>query len=144
MEGVKTIWFSSFLQELSNGSGANRTVCATIAKEASVKPGLQNLFSTLSILLLVTASQSGAQTPHRDNRPGTASIGGRVTIGGAPAANALVMVMEVDPQSRGESFGDESQQRAFVKVRTDSDGRYRVTGLTEGAYRICAISKAYV
>src|SRR5262249_15110928 len=45
---------------------------------------------------------------------------------------------------RGDSFGAESQQRAFVKVRTDGDGRYRVTGLTEGAYMISALSKAYV
>src|SRR5262249_25165180 len=80
----------------------------------------------------------------RDNRPRTASIGGHVTVGGAPAANALVMVMEVDPQSRGGAFGDESQQRVFVTVRADGAGRYRVTGLTEGAYQICAISKAYV
>jgi len=54
------------------------------------------------------------------------------------------MVTEVDPRSRGDSFGAESQQRAFDKVRTDGDGRYRVTGLTEGAYMISALSKAYV
>ena len=66
-----------------------------------------NLFSTLSILLLIAVGRSSAQTPQRDNRPRAASIGGRVTVGGAPAANALVTVAEVDPQSGGAWFGAE-------------------------------------
>src|SRR5262245_40737338 len=103
-----------------------------------------NFISALSILLLIAAAQSSAQAPQRDSRPRAASIGGRVTVGGAPAANALVMVMEVDPPSRGSSPGGESRQRAFIKLRTDSDGRYRVTGLAEGDYMINALSKAYV
>jgi hypothetical protein len=103
-----------------------------------------NLFSTLSILLLIAVGRSSAQTPQRDNRPRAASIGGRVTVGGAPAANALVTVAEVDPQSGGAWFGAESPQGATIEVRTDSDGRYRVTGLTEGSYVIRALSRAYV
>jgi len=108
-----------------------------------MKPSLLNLFSALSVLLLIAVSQPGAQTPQRDNRPRTASINGRVTIGGAPAANSFVVVMEVDPRSRDASIGADSQQRALVKVRTDNDGRYLVTGLTEGSYMISALSKAY-
>src|SRR5262245_22931274 len=99
-----------------------------------------NFISALSILLLVAFNQSvlwaGAQTPQRDNRPRTASIGGRVTVGGAPAANALVMVTEVDPPSGGSGPGGESRQRAFIKLRTENDGRYRATGLAEGDYMI--------
>ena len=60
-----------------------------------MKPGLLTLFSILPILLLIAVGQSNAQTPQRDNLPRTASIGGRVTVGGAPAANALVVVSEV-------------------------------------------------
>jgi hypothetical protein len=45
-----------------------------------MKPCLLNLFSVLSILLLAVAGRSSAQTPQRDNRPHTASIGGRVTV----------------------------------------------------------------
>ena len=100
----------------------------------------------LSITLLAVFTIAIAQTPQRDSRPRTASISGRVTVGGAPTANALVMVAEVDPQSRAvwpASSNNESRQRAFIKVRTDGDGRYRVTGLTEGAYLIRALSKAY-
>jgi hypothetical protein len=109
-----------------------------------MKPGLLNLFSISSILLLIAAAQSNAQTPQRDTRPRTASIGGRVIVGGAPAANALVMIMEVDPPSGGASPGGESRQRAFAKVRTDGDGRYRVGGFAEGNYMVYALSKAYV
>src|SRR5262249_2554742 len=71
-------------------------------------------------------ASAAARQPAADNRPRTASISGRVTVGGAPAANATVMVAEVDPRSRGnwpEDFGGVSQQRAFIKVRTDGDGR---------------------
>jgi protocatechuate 3,4-dioxygenase beta subunit len=99
-----------------------------------------------SIALLFVISVAGAQTPQGDNRPRTVSIGGRVTVGGSPAANALVMVAEVDPRSRTTwpaSPNNESQQRAFIKVRTDGDGRYQVAGLTGGAYMIRALSKAY-
>ena len=109
-----------------------------------MKPGPLTLFSILPILLLVAVGQSNGQTPQRDNRPRTASIGGRVTVGGAPAANALVVVAEGDLRTRGVRAGSESPQGATVEVRTDSDGRYRVTGLAEGTYVIRALSKAYV
>jgi protocatechuate 3,4-dioxygenase beta subunit len=109
-----------------------------------MKFSLLNLVSISSILLLIAVSQSIAQTSKRDDRPRTASIGGRVTVGGAPAANAMVTVAEVDPQMRGEWAGFESPRGETVEARTDSDGRYRVTGLAEGAYVIRALSKAYV
>jgi len=111
-----------------------------------MKLSLFNLLSALPILWLFAGSQSGAQTPQlqHDNHPRTASIGGRVTIGGAPAVNALVMVIEVDPKMQDVSSGDDSPQHAFVKIRTDGDGRYRVTGLAEGTYIIHALSKVYL
>jgi hypothetical protein len=105
---------------------------------------LLNLFSALPIMLLVTVTLSCAQSIQRDNRSGAASIRGRVTIGGAPAANALVMVMEVDPKTRDRGFGNQLQQGAFVKIRTENDGRYRVTGLPQGSYLVNALSNAYV
>src|SRR5262245_8108075 len=102
---------------------------------------------SFSIVLFLILSVANAQTPQRDNRPRTASIGGRVTVGGAPAANALVMVAEVDPRSRTTwpaSSDNESRQRAFIRVRTGGDGRYYVTGLAEGAYLVRALSGAFV
>src|SRR5262245_54467457 len=117
---------------------------------------LLNLFSVVSATILlaicpfneqVIAQTSQGNSKKTDNRPRTASIGGRVTVGGKPAANATVLVMEVDPKLRGdytEAFERWTRQYAFIKVRTDGDGRYQVTGLTEGAYLIRALSSAYV
>jgi hypothetical protein len=117
---------------------------------------LFNLLSRVSTTILIVVClfgwQVNAQTSPRtnqvaDNRPRTASIGGRVTVGGKPAANAMVLVMEVDPRSRGDWYGGSDggpQKRAFIKVRTDGDGRYQVTGLPEGFYMVRALSKAYV
>src|SRR5262249_27209999 len=57
-----------------------------------------------------------------------------------------VMVAEVDPKLKNwwpvRSINN-PEQRAFSKARTNGDGRYRVTGLTEGAYMIRALSKAH-
>jgi hypothetical protein len=105
-----------------------------------MKLSLRNLFSALSILLLCAVAQSNAQSPRRDARPRTASIGGRVTVGGAPAVNALVTVAEADSRWAGV----ESPEGASFEVRTDGDGRYRVSGLAEGAFVIRALSAAYV
>jgi hypothetical protein len=111
-----------------------------------MKPGLLTLFSALPILLLVAAGQSGAraiaQTPKRDNRPRTASISGRVTIAGKPAANAVITVVESDLKpGAGES---EPRIPLQAKARTDGDGRYLVGGLAEGRYVVGAMLKAFV
>src|SRR5262245_16425369 len=111
-----------------------------------MKPGLLTLFSTLSILLLVVAGQSGAraiaQTPQRDNRPRTASVSGRVTIAGKPAANAVITVMETNLKPVA---GDSDLRIPLqAKTRTDGDGRYLVGGLAEGRYVVSAMLKAFV
>src|SRR5262245_58321705 len=107
-----------------------------------MKHRLFNSFSALPILLLVALNKPQAQSIQHDNRPRTGSLSGRVTVGGAPAANALVMVMEVDPSNPW--YRSDLQQSAFIKVRTDESGLYRITGLPQGSYVINALSKAYV
>lgn len=106
-----------------------------------MKPRLLSILLSPPILLLFQAGQLVAQAPQHDDRPRTASIAGLVTVGGAPAANALVTVTEDYPRPGSE--GGQLRQPA-IKVRTDGDGRYRVSGLAEGAYTIRALSKAYV
>ena len=111
-----------------------------------MKPSLLNLFSTLSILLLAAFSQSvsraSAQTPQRDSRPRAASIAGRVTIAGKPAANAVITVVETDLKS---DAGESGLRIPFqAKTRTDGDGRYLVSGLPEGRYVVSAMLKAFV
>jgi len=111
-----------------------------------MKPGLLTLFSPLPILLLVAVGQSGAsasaQTPQRDNRPRTASVSGRVTIAGKPAANAVITVVETDLKpGAGES---DLRIPLQAKARTDGDGRYLAGGLAEGRYVVSAMLKAFV
>src|SRR5215831_4855865 len=111
-----------------------------------MKPGRLTLFSSLSILLLIAAGQSGAranaQTPQRDNRPRTASVSGRVTIAGKPAANAVITVVETNLKpGAGES---ELRIPLQAKTRSDSDGRYLVGGLAEGRYVVSAMLNAFV
>ncbi len=113
-----------------------------------MRPRLLNLISGLWILLLIPASQSRAQPQQRDNRPGTASISGRVTVSGKPAANATVKVVEVQ-QRRGREFfstsvPNETRGPNTFRAVTDASGRFSVTGLAAGSYQISADSKAYV
>src|SRR5215475_13843989 len=117
-----------------------------IAKEAPVKPRLFNLFIALSILLLVAVSQPSAQTQQRDNRPRTASISGRVTIAGKPAVNAAITIAETDLKPDGvlTAGGLDSRIPFSAKARTDGDGRYLVTGLTEGHYDVSVGLNAFI
>src|SRR5262249_24087708 len=111
-----------------------------------MKPNLLNLFSTLSILLLIAVIQSNAQTPQRDNRPRTASVSGRVTIAGNPSVNAAITVVETDlkPDAVLAAGGSDNRIPFSAKVRTDGDGRYLITGLAEGLYVVSAVLKAFV
>ncbi|MBO0719348.1 MAG: carboxypeptidase regulatory-like domain-containing protein [Blastocatellia bacterium] len=101
-------------------------------------------FSAIPVLLLIALGQTYAQSTQADNRPRTASLSGRVTIGDKPAANAPVMVMETDPKYPRSVYAIEQQHGVYIKVRSDSDGRYSVTGLPPGAYMITALSNAYL
>jgi hypothetical protein len=77
------------------GETISKMMFVVKTKETRMRLSLLNLFSVLAILLLAAVDQASAQAQQRDNRPRTASIGGRVSLGGAPAANALVMMVEV-------------------------------------------------
>jgi protocatechuate 3,4-dioxygenase beta subunit len=93
-------------------------------------------------LLLIAVYQSSAQAPQRDNRPRTASVSGRVTIAGKPAANAVITVTETDLEPDAGESGLRIPLQA--KTRTDGDGRYLVGGLAEGRYVVSAMLKAFV
>jgi protocatechuate 3,4-dioxygenase beta subunit len=113
-----------------------------------MKPRLLNCASTLSLLILIAVSQSSAQTPQRNNRPRTASISGRVTVGGAPASNVPLRIVEINRRSEGEreviAGSTLTKEPAIFVVRTDVDGRYRVADLAAGTYQINVNSKVHV
>ena len=95
------------------------------------------------ILLLFFAVPALAQSP-ADARARTASIAGRVTIGGGPAVNAIVTIEENRRERTAAAQGGPIRPRIYAKVRTDGAGRYRATGLAEGAYVVTALSRAFV
>src|SRR5215510_14224298 len=104
--------------------------------------------SIISILMIVPFVQASAQIQRRDgqkpdNRPRTASISGRITIAGQPAANAKVAITEVKDrnvtgiQDVSVALGGLNGGEDYSAL-TDADGRYRVTSLPEGKYVVRA------
>ncbi|HKC87254.1 MAG TPA: carboxypeptidase regulatory-like domain-containing protein [Blastocatellia bacterium] len=104
--------------------------------------------SIISILMIVPFVQASAQIQRRDgqkpdNRPRTASISGRITIAGQPAANAKVAITEVKDrnvtgiQDVSVALGGLNVGEDYSAL-TDADGRYRVTSLPEGKYVVRA------
>lgn len=102
--------------------------------------------SLLLVLISLSFHLAFAQIPQRDARSRTASVSGRVTIAGKPAANAVLTIEEFIRGSGAAKVlpGGIIQPRIFVKARTGGDGRYRITGLAAGHYSIRALSNAYV
>ncbi len=113
-----------------------------------MKLGLLNLFSALSILLLISTNQSTAQTPQRDKRPRTASISGRVTINGKPAANVRVILNSWKGYTSLSMLGglifDRTSAGGDYVALTDADGRYRMANLPEGGYELRVMLRAYI
>src|SRR5262245_8142028 len=80
-----------------------------------------------------------SQTPAPDIRPRTASISGRVTIGGQPAVGKKVLVADVKTGWGTPDIGSGgggTQGRKYLSVVTDADGRYRLAGLPSGDYEV--------
>jgi Carboxypeptidase regulatory-like domain len=103
----------------------------------------------VTITVLMSAwLQAFAQAPDRDFRPRTASLSGRVTVEGKPSANITITATE-DPQGIKEARifslgGLEFVDPYFYKTTTDSEGRYQITGLPAGNYRISPQAPAHV
>ncbi len=102
---------------------------------------------TLCVLLLA-AVQAAAQVRPPDNRPRNSLISGRVTLGGNPLQNKIVLVTEIPERNRQEagdvSFSFGGSSAAAYSARTDADGRYRITGLPAGKYEVHPQAGAYV
>lgn len=102
--------------------------------------GPLKLISVLAVLLWAPAGQIHAQTPQRNNRPRTASIGGRVTLTRKPAANAKLIITEINlDKSNSMMMTEGGRAREVYNAITDADGRYRVLNLPEGKYEVQAL-----
>ncbi|HEY8462395.1 MAG TPA: carboxypeptidase-like regulatory domain-containing protein, partial [Blastocatellia bacterium] len=95
-----------------------------------------NLF-TSSIVLSLLLFAAGFHAPARAQRQGdsgAASISGRVTIEGKPAPGVVVVVTGINGAADAGKLSD----------TTDSEGRFKVTGLKPGEYEITPQSHVFV
>src|SRR5262249_15982260 len=96
------------------------------------------LMITLVASLLVSGASSYAQNPAVSK--GNATVSGRITIGGQPAAGIKALL-----KKRGDQVVDSgAAQMPAATATTDADGRFRFTNLAAGAYRISVFSLAHV
>jgi protocatechuate 3,4-dioxygenase beta subunit len=86
----------------------------------------------LSLTLILSAVCMG-QAPQPTPKDTSASISGRVTIGGKPAGGITITA------SISTSFMD---ARIAAKTITDEEGNYRLTGLTAGTFKIVPVAKS--
>jgi protocatechuate 3,4-dioxygenase beta subunit len=70
-------------------------------------------------------------------KTGTGTISGRVTIGDKPARGVAVLLL---PAQQNELLS----QRHRAQAKTDAEGRYRLTGLPAGSFKIAAAAREYV
>lgn len=91
---------------------------------------MRNVFSLSAILLLCILINISVF--------GQATVSGRVTIGSQPAAGVEVMLTSSDPRVLNNN------PPPPLNALTDSEGRYRLTNVPAGGYRISAYAPAYV
>jgi len=89
------------------------------------------------LMLLLTGPASFAQNPALDKA--NAKIAGQITIEGLPATGVAVLLKKGDGLDGSGAIHSPS-----LTATTDADGRYRITNLTRGLYRITVYAPAYV
>jgi Carboxypeptidase regulatory-like domain len=99
---------------------------------------LKRLLYSFLILATATLLQSSSQTCGQTSDPkskSTGSISGRVTLGGSAAEGIPVVAVS------GQTVNRRDAAARFV---TDSEGRYRLSGLAPGQYQIWAVAPGLI
>jgi hypothetical protein len=99
-------------------------------------PSSRILFVAFVLALASTRATAQSDKPDHDTSPATASVSGRITVGGEPVSGVSVAVY---PQNGG-GF----PVRAFGKATTDADGRFRVSSLPAGQLVVSPRTPAHV
>lgn len=102
-----------------------------------MKPIISRL-SLLFSLLIFSATVVWTQTPAANKA--TATVSGRITLGEQGVPNVEV-VLSVNQENRGRPS---AEQIAPLTATTNAEGRYQLTGVPAGRYRLAAYAPAYV
>jgi hypothetical protein len=92
-----------------------------------------------AVFLLLMLSMGVAAAAHpltrqsRESREPTGTVAGRITIGGKPVPNIMVMLL---------SYQNRSMEQAVARGSTDEDGRFRLTRVPAGHYFVYPFAPA--
>src|SRR5262249_6008811 len=95
----------------------------------------QNLRSILLLAALTVWFSGAVPAQSSPPKPATASVTGRITLGDQPVKGATVMLLRDNFYPPGDYL---------QKTVTDDDGRYHLTGIAAGTYRVRAIAPGFV
>src|SRR5262249_37394847 len=82
-----------------------------------------------AVLILSLTVNLAAQSQQK--KEATGSIKGRITMGGKPAPGVSVVLMS------GETY---YQSKRALKVVTDEEGIYKISGIPPGRYRVVPVA----
>jgi hypothetical protein len=95
-------------------------------------------FTTLALTLLCgLLNNSTAQAQSKNNKEGTSTVSGRVTIKGEPAPGITVILQ---PQQMMES----GNTGTIPSAKTDGNGIFRITGVLAGRYFLNPFAPGFI
>jgi protocatechuate 3,4-dioxygenase beta subunit len=101
------------------------------------------LICALALVGTLTATAAGQTSSSVGELSGTASIAGRITLGGMPAPNVVVTLAPFKFDSR-HTLSQPDISGIVFKVTTDEDGRYRFANVAAGNYKAAPFAPAHV
>lgn len=107
---------------------------ASHRKFCVVKPRPLVFFISIMFVVAVTAPVSLAQVSPAERRA-TGSVSGKITADGKPATGIVVWLASSDHHGIEQST---------LKTRTDSQGRFQITNVPWGRYRLLPIAPTYL
>ena len=91
------------------------------------------LTASVLFFLISFSSEHQSQTPAKESRTGTATISGQVVLGGMPVPRVTVTLQD-----------QYNYNLSYIRVKTDNDGRFFMSGISAGGYLINVVAPNYV
>src|SRR5262245_55450369 len=91
------------------------------------------LAASVLFFLIGFTSEPQSQIQSKEPKVGTASISGQVVLGGEPVRRVTVTLQDQN-----------NYNLADVRVKTENDGRFFISGISAGSYRINVVAPNYI